>query len=76
MLKIDDEHINSVLKSAARHAEDTHDELKEKHKMLVELVAKLEAKSKLNQEQSEAAADNQKRLNALLASHAKALEES
>ena len=48
MLKIDDEQINSVLKSAARHAEDSHDELKEKHKMLVELVAKLEAKSKLN----------------------------
>ena len=48
LLKIDDEHINSVLKSAARHGEDSHEELKEKHKMLVELVAKLEAKSKLN----------------------------
>ena len=76
LLKIDDDHINSVLKSAARNAGDSHEDLKEKHKMLVDLVAKLEAKSKLNQEQSAAAADNQKKLNALLASHAKALAES
>ena len=48
LLKIDDDHINSVLKSAARNAGDSHEDLKEKHKMLVDLVAKLEAKSKLN----------------------------
>lgn len=43
--KINDEHMNAVLKKSARAAEDSHEELTNKHKSLVDLAAKLEAKA-------------------------------
>ena len=45
LLKINDDHMNAVLKKAGRHAEDSHEDLVAKHKELVDLAHKLEAKA-------------------------------
>ena len=45
LAKINDDHMNAVLKKAGRHAEDSHEDLVAKHKELVDLAHKLEAKA-------------------------------
>lgn len=74
--KINDEHLNTVLKKAARSPEDTHEALKQKHKSLVDLAHMLEAKAVHHLEEQKEAAENQKQIKQLIASHAKALAES